>query len=114
RVAVDGDVRPLVHTGGVVADVPADVDVGLDVQADGEVVHPGRVDDLDAPGRRQGRQLPVEEPIDLPHGRFRQVELGQAADTFHEYPLSGSGSNMLACATPGRWASERNSVATAT
>src|SRR5262249_36072223 len=113
-VAVDDDSGPLVQPGRVVADVPVDVDLDVGVQPDGDVVRPRRVVDVHAPHRgRGGREVAVQPGVYLAQTLSRQVEPDYSAGAFHEYSSSGFGSKRLASAMPGRWASERNSEATA-
>src|SRR6185437_13151096 len=109
----------LIHTCCVIARMSGDLDPDRSIQADRKIV--GAVGILD-PDLLDALQSAVQELIELAHSLSLQVEADRRVlahalavhCTDHEYTSAGFGSNTVACLTPGRWASERNSVAIAT
>src|SRR5262249_9157589 len=107
--ALDDDLGELVHAGRVVAGVAGDRHLDRRVHADRDGVGPVRVDHRDVPaGQLVG--VPVQVLVERADTALAQVE----RQAFHTYISSGAGSKTVACLTPGRCASERNSDAIAT
>ena len=69
------DARLLVHAADEVAGVPADLDVDVGIEADGEVVQAVGVQELD-PANAIGRCLVVQPCIHVPHADGAHVERG--------------------------------------
>ncbi len=118
RTPVHDNGGVLIHSSGVVASVPEDVDAHRRVEADCKTVR--TIGILYAHALDAG-EIAMQELIGLAHAASAQVEQPgrpghgrHFGHTDHEYTSSGFGSNTEALRTSGRCASERNSDAIAT
>src|SRR3954452_6062473 len=121
-VAGDAHGGALVHARAVVAGVPLDHDLDVGVEAAGDVVDAGRVDDPPAP-RAVGRFGEVVETlVEVAQRGLREIDdLGGGDVDGHQtrtpsqmYGVAGAGSQIRAVSAPGSTAMARNSEDIAT